>query len=128
MLPDILRDSIMDIEPPAPGKKREKTDDELEEVDLQLALLAYLPVLCLVSVIAKRREDFVSFHASQGLALFLVELASGALFFIPVVGPVLALVVALACLAAAVLAIRTVRRRGRWAIPLVGSLAEQLHL
>lgn len=118
----------MDIEPPAPGKKKEKTDEELEEADLQLALLAYLPVICLVSVIAKRREDFVAFHASQGLALFLVELFSGMLFFVPVIGPVLALLVALACLAAAVLAIRTVRRRGRWPIPLVSALAEHLHL
>lgn len=118
----------MDIEPPAPGKKREKTDEELEEADLQLAFLAYLPVICLVSVIAKRREDFVSFHASQGLALFLIEMSAGMLFFIPVIGPVLALVVVLACLAAAVLAMRNVRRRGRWAIPMIGALAEQLHL
>ena len=118
----------MDIEPPAPGKKREKTDDELEEADLQLAMLAYLPVLCLVSVIAKRREDFVSFHASQGLALFLIELAGSMLFFVPVVGPVLALGVTLACLTVAVLAVRTVRRRGRWSIPIVGAVAEHLHL
>lgn len=118
----------MDIEPPAPGKKRDKSDEEIEEADLQLAALAYLPVLCLVSVIAKRREDFVSFHASQGLALFLLEVGAAMAFFVPVIGPVLSLTVALGCLAAAILAIRTVRRRGRWSIPLVSALAEHLHL
>ena len=118
----------MEIEPPAPGRKKEKVDEELEEADLQLAMLAYLPVLCLVSIIAKRREDFVSFHSRQGLALFLLEVGAGMLYFVPVLGPVLALTVATACLAAAILAIRTVRRRGRWSIPLVSALAEHLHL
>ena len=108
--------------------KKEEHKEELEEQDLQIAVLAYLPVLCLVALIAKRREDFVTFHSRQGLMLFLIELCAGMLFFVPAIGPVLALLIVLACIAAAILAIRTVRRRGRWSIPVVGALAEHLHL
>jgi fumarate reductase subunit D len=126
MLPYPLQ--MTELEPPSPGRKKEKHEEELEDADLQLATLAYLPVLCMVSVIAKRREEFVAFHARQGLVLFVLELGAAMLFFLPVIGPAFALALALACLAAAILGIRTVRRRGRWSIPLVGAVAERLHL
>ena len=118
----------MEIDPAALGRKKEKLDEELDDVDLQLAVLAYLPVLCLVSLIAKRREDFLIFHSRQGMTLFFLELMSAMFYFIPAIGPVLSLLLALACLTAAILAIRTVRRRGRWSIPLIGALSEHLHL
>jgi uncharacterized membrane protein len=119
----------MDIEPPKPGKKKERTDEEeVDQTDIALATLAYVPVLCLVSVIHPKREDFVAFHTRQGLCLFLLELVAAAVFFIPVIGPVLALVVAVGCTAVSVLAIRTVRKRGRWAIPLLATVSEHINI
>lgn len=119
----------MELEPPAPGRKKEKkVEDEVDEVDVQLAVLSYLPVLCLVSVIAQKREEFVTFHARQGLCLFALELAAAAAYFVPVVGPALSLASSFACLAITVLAIRTARRRGRWPIPMLSAVAEHIHI
>lgn len=119
----------MELEPPAPGRKKEKRDeDEVDEVDVRLAVLSYLPVLCLVSVIAQKREEFVTFHVRQGLCLFALELGAAAAYFVPVFGPGLSLSLSVGCLAIAVLAIRTVQRRGRWPIPVLSAVAEHLHI
>lgn len=121
----------MELEPPKPGKK--KTASEVDEevvvpTDMTLAVLAYLPVLCLVAVIHPKRESFVAFHTRQGLCLFLLELAAVAIYFLPAVGPGLALALAIACVAIAVHAIRAVRRRARWSIPLISTLADHVHI
>jgi uncharacterized membrane protein len=120
----------MEIEPPKPGKKKKEhqDDEEVDQSEIALSTLAYVPVLCLVSVIHPKREDFVLFHTRQGLCLFLLELVSGALFFVPLIGPVLSLTLALACMAIAILAIRTVRRRGRWAIPFLSTISEHINI
>lgn len=48
--------------------------------DVMLALLAYLPVLFLVPLIARRRSRFVLYHARQGLYVFSVFLVLFVLF------------------------------------------------
>ena len=42
------------------------------------AILSYLWILCLIPVLMKKEDEFVKFHAKQGLMLFIVEVAAGA--------------------------------------------------
>jgi fumarate reductase subunit D len=50
------------------------------------ALLAYCFILCIIPLIRKKKDPFVYFHARQGLALFLCEMA---VFIISIVFPFL---------------------------------------
>jgi fumarate reductase subunit D len=50
------------------------------------ALLSYCFILCIIPLIRKKDDVFVQFHARQGLALFLCEMAA---FIISIVFPFL---------------------------------------
>jgi len=60
----------------------------LEEKNIRegklLAALSYLSILCIVSLAFKKNNGFVLFHAKQGLALFVLEVACFLLSIIPV--------------------------------------------
>ena len=55
-----------------------KTEEKKERAQLDtntlLGILSYLPILCVVPLLTKKDNDFVYFHAKQGLALFGVEI------------------------------------------------------
>lgn len=50
------------------------------------ALLSYCFILCIIPLIRKKDDVFVQFHARQGLALFLCEMA---VFIVSIVFPFL---------------------------------------
>ena len=50
------------------------------------ALLAYCFILCIIPLIRKKDDVFVQFHARQGLALFLCEMAA---FIVSIILPFL---------------------------------------
>lgn len=57
------------------------------ETERLLALVAYVPVICLVPYILDDGSNpYVQYHARQGVALFFIALLAGSLFFIPSVG------------------------------------------
>jgi uncharacterized membrane protein len=117
-----------DTEHPGPARRREPPEAELEDLDRLLAAAAYVPVVCLTALIVRRREEFVAFHARQGLALFVLEILAAMLFFLPAVGPTLGGAVGIACLAAAARAGRTASRGACWEIPGVAKLAAHINL
>jgi uncharacterized membrane protein len=107
-------------------KDLEKTGEKEIVAGKVLAMLSYLPFLCLISLLFHKENKFISFHAKQGLVLFLGLVSISVLSIIPVIGPIifwlgLALIVVLSALGffQALL--------GRfWKCPLVTGLAEQI--
>lgn len=57
---------------------RKKIDRETKTL---LALMSYVPFLCLVPLFTEREDDFVHFHAKQGFLIFVIEIL-GLLFFL----------------------------------------------
>lgn len=61
-----------------------------------MALLAYLGILVLIPLFAKKDSPYAQFHAKQGLVLFLAWIAVGVISVIPflgwVVGPICGLI------------------------------------
>ncbi|MBU1707535.1 hypothetical protein KKG05_09505 [bacterium] len=49
-------------------------DEKIGEDEKILAVLAYIPIICLIPLLQKQRSDFVARHARLGFALFLVEI------------------------------------------------------
>src|SRR3989344_5026105 len=79
--------------------------------------IGYLWILSLVALAARKQNDFVRFHASQGALLFAISVV---LMLIPGLGWLLNLLVAIA----AVVGIIKALQGERWPVPLIGGLAK----
>jgi len=100
------------------------------------AYVTFLPALVFLMLEPYRRNPFVRFHAVQCLLFWLagvvvavlLRLASLALLFIPVVGPLLALllatIVALAAVFTWIVLLVKAFQGERFALPVIGDLAE----
>ena len=51
-----------------------------------LAIISYIGILCLVPILMKEKDEFVKFHAKQGLVLFIAEVATLLISWIPILG------------------------------------------
>jgi uncharacterized membrane protein len=83
------------------------------------AAVGYLWILSLVALAARKDNDFVRFHASQGVLLFVFSIV---FMFIPVLGWLLNIVVAVA----AIMGIIKALQGERWELPVVGDWAKKL--
>ena len=45
-----------------------------------LAIISYIGILCLVPLLTKEKDEFIKFHAKQGLALFISEVITWIVF------------------------------------------------
>ena len=84
------------------GAEQIKIDiDDAQDVENNKAysILSYLGFLVLIPILLDRKSPYVKFHANQGLILLVAELIaaviSTVLWFIPVAGLVLSLVIGL---------------------------------
>ena len=90
------------------------------------AILSYLWILCLIPILMKKEEDFVHFHARQGLMLFIVEVAIGIIGIIPFLGHIVYLVGMLACGLLSIVGIVQVLMGNKWKMPVIGDWAEKI--
>ena len=56
-------------EKPKKEEKKEETGNKEIDENKIIAILSYLGILCLVPLILKKDNEFVKFHAKQGLVL-----------------------------------------------------------
>lgn len=90
-----------------------------------MAALSYLGVLVLVPLFAERENDFVTWHAKQGLVIVLGEVvAIFAGYWSGLAGSVLFLLLLLA----SVIGLMQALLGRRWQAPLIGALAEKFKL
>jgi uncharacterized membrane protein len=85
------------------------------------AAIAYLGILCLVPLLAKKDSPFAQFHAKQGLVLLVIQIVGWVIFWIPVIGWILLIVVYAVALVGLIQALM-----GKyWKIPGVANIAEK---
>jgi len=60
--------------------------DSKKEQKNMTAVISYIGVLCLVPILMQEKNEFVKFHAKQGLVLFIAEVATGMIAGIPILG------------------------------------------
>ncbi len=92
------------------------------------AILAYLSILCIIPLIARKDNSFCLFHAKQGLVLFIAEVAVFVLSVLPVIGGILWRIGVLAFGFISIWAIVQVLLGKNPKIPLVFELAEKIVL
>ncbi|MEK7139512.1 MAG: hypothetical protein AAB817_02325 [Patescibacteria group bacterium] len=89
-----------------------------------LAALSYVWILFLIPLLGKRQDPACQWHGKQGLVLFLVEVVGTLVFWIPVIGWALWLVVLLAAIWGFLQALQG----NYWAMPVLGKYAKKIQL
>ncbi len=89
-----------------------------------IAALSYIGILFLIPLLAKRESKFCQEHAKQGLVLFIVWIVGSFVFWFPIIGWLLLIIVFLADLMAFIKALS-----GEfWEIPLIGPLRKNFNI
>lgn len=101
----------------------QKSKDE----DRVLAALSYLNVLVFVPLLTKQKNDYVQFHAKQGLGLFMIECVGVLLLFTVVLG-FIATFIFFICGLLSLYGIYNALMGKKVEIPGVGRLADKLNL
>ena len=87
--------------PPDDRQPKDITDDEK-----LLAILAYVPVLCLIPFVRTDRSEFVSAHVRLGMTLFVIEVFALILRYLRVVWDVIILLCVVGALAGIIHVVR----------------------
>jgi fumarate reductase subunit D len=92
------------------------------------AILAYLWILCLIPILMKKEDEFVKFHARQGLMLFIVEVGIAIIGIIPLLGPLVYMLGMLVCALLSLVGIVQVLMGNKWKMPVIGEWAEKINV
>jgi uncharacterized membrane protein len=89
-----------------------------------VALFSYIYILFLIPLLAKRDSKFCQFHAKQGLVLFIVDIAASLFVWIPVIGQLLMLALAIV----SIIGIIKVLSGEYWKIPYIYDWSEKIKI
>ena len=93
--------------------------EQLSNDSKLFAALSYLWLLSVVMLVLKKDDEFVKFHAKQGTVIFVVSII---LWFIPIIGWLLQIVV----LIAVVIGFLKAYSGERFKLPVIGDLADKI--
>lgn len=107
-------------QPPTPPMGEDKDIQE----NKVMAALSYLGILVLIPLLAKKDSKFAQFHAKQGVIFLILWIVGWIIFWIPVIGWLLWIVVAILDIIALIQALS-----GKyWEVPVIGGLAKKINL
>ena len=89
-----------------------------------MAALSYLGILCFVPLIMVRDDEYVYFHAKQGLVLWMWSVLAMFALHLPGIGKWLFGFSSMAVVVLSVAGLASVAFRRAWRLPLVSSVAE----
>ncbi len=107
-------------------KPQEESSQPNQSSGNAYAILSYLWILCLIPLLMKKDDEFVLFHAKQGLMLFIVEVAIGIIGIIPFLGWLIVMLGTLACGILSIMGIIQVLMGNMWKMPVIGDWAEKI--
>ena len=102
------------------------TPEDIEQNKL-MAVIGYISILCFVPLLLKKDSPYAQFHAKQGLALFVIEVASFVLSWTIILSPI-STVISFICLLATLYGIYNAMNGDQKEIPGVSHLANMLNL
>jgi len=89
------------------------------------AVLSYLGILFLVPLVARKDNTFAQFHAKQGLVLFIAEVATMFISWIPFLGWFVGTIAWLAWVTLSIIGIVNVLGGKRVPLPIIGKFAQK---
>jgi fumarate reductase subunit D len=92
------------------------------------SVLSYFGVLCLVSILIMRDNEYVRFHAKQGLVLFIVETLFSIVTILPVLGFVVFGIVMIICAILSIIGMIQAYMGNKWEIPVIIDWAKKIRV
>ncbi|NQU83647.1 MAG: hypothetical protein HQ536_02960 [Parcubacteria group bacterium] len=89
-----------------------------------IAAISYIWILCLVPLILKKDDRFAQFHGKQGLLLAVIWFFGGLVFWVPIFGWMIAMILAFTSIYGFFQALKG----ERWEIPVIGKYAKKIDL
>jgi uncharacterized membrane protein len=108
---------------PATTKKSTNNSD-----NKAIALLSYIGLLVLIPLLVEKEDEFVQFHAKQGLVLLITGIAISVINIIPILGQIIFLFGGLGCLFLALTGIINVLNGQKKQLPLIGQFSEKFNI
>lgn len=102
-------------------QEEEKKEDEKDLT----AILSYIGILFLVPLLVSKDNAFVQFHAKQGLVLFLAEIATVLIAWIPFLGWFVGMICWIMWVVLAIKGILNVVNGKQVPLPIIGKFAEK---
>lgn len=91
-------------------------------------ILSYLGILVLIPLLIKKDDDFVHFHAKQGLVMLIVWIVIWIVTMVPFIGWVVGPLLSLVLLIISIIAIVKVLMGEKWEIPVVSTYADKMNV
>ena len=91
-----------------------------------LALMSYLGVLVFVPLVTNRDDEYVHFHARQGLVIWAFGVLAIFMLYVPGLGKLVFSFLAMVVLIYSAIGIVSVLLHKAWKLPIVGTLATKL--
>jgi fumarate reductase subunit D len=91
-----------------------------------LGALSYFGVLCFIPLMVSDKDEFITFHARQGLVLWGLSVATGFALLLPGIGKLFFMVGSLSIVVLSVAGIISVILNRAWRLPLVHRLATSI--
>jgi len=104
-----------------------ETPKKMEDNKL-MGILSYIGVLCLIPLLTKKDNEFVFFHAKQGLVIFIAEVITAFVAAIPFLGWVIAPLASLLWIILSIMGIVNVLGDKRKEIPVLGKYAVKIKI
>jgi uncharacterized membrane protein len=88
-----------------------------------MAAMSYMGILCFVPLLTNKTDEFVYFHAKQGLVIWMWGVLAAFALHLPGIGKFLFSVLATAVLAFSLIGLVAVLLNKAWKLPLIHSVA-----
>ena len=122
---------------PLEGQTSEETSAETDQVseapkkvedDKLMGILSYIGILCLIPLLTKKDDEFVFFHAKQGLVLFIAEVITTFVAVIPILGWIIAPIAGLIWFLLSIIGIINVLGDKKKELPVLGKYAVKIKI
>lgn len=110
-----------------PQRKVEQPQPKKEEGNA-IAILSYIGILVLVPLLTAKEDEFVKYHAKQGLVLFIAEVATTLIAWIPVIGWLIGFVAWIIWLVLSIMGIVNVLGSKKKPLPFIGGFADKFKI
>jgi len=105
--------------PQTPGAPTKQGDKNL------IAILSYFGILFLIPILAAKDSPFAQFHAKQGLVLFIAEIATTLITWIPILGWIAGPILYIIWFVLAIIGIVNVLGGKQTPLPIIGKFASK---
>ena len=115
----------MNGQPPQAPIQKQEGQKQQEDKNL-IAILSYLGILFLIPLLAAKESSFAQFHARQGLVLFIAQMATLLIAWIPILGWIAGFVLWIIWFVFAIIGIINVLGGKQKPLPWIGKFAGKI--